>query len=407
VTSPKSREIVRHVIAATVGLTLIATPLVLVFWGCKEDSPKIFLDGPISNNDGGSGCDMIANKWRSQTLKAVAATGIGEELATFFGVWGASEKEIFAVGTRGKAISYNGTEWKSTTTPTTEMLTAVWGTAANDVWAVGFNGTVIQYDGAKWIDRSPGDILFVTTDGGVPKGDAAVGLRKNLWGVWATGTVDPNTKKGLTSDVFAVGDNGLILHFDNKLKLWSKGIPIYAGGTLATIQDQLNAVWGASPTAVFVAGNFGTILLGSKTRFDQHTTKTTKDLNGIWGRSSSEVYAVGNTGTILRYTGSATWTSVTGAPKQVLRAIWGPANNSSLTYVIGWDGTLLQLSGGPGFGNGATVDPFYCIVPSRRLEGIWGTLVPPPPPDSGADIGNTLVPAVWIVGSSGTVITGP
>ena len=116
---------------------------------------------------------------------------------------------------------------------------------------------------------------------------------------------------------------------------------------------------------------------------------------------------MGNTGTILRYTGGTTWAPVKGAPKQVLRAIWGPKNNSKLTYVVGWDGTLFQLSGGPTFQSGATVDPFYCVVPERRLEGIWGTLVPPPPPDSGVDIGNTLVPAAWVVGASGTMISGP
>ncbi len=402
-----NKELVRHAVAAVVGLTLVAAPLVVVFWGCKTERQKVFHDGPVIINDGGAGCDMIANNWTARTLKGAAATGVGDELATLFGVWGESEEAIFAVGTRGKAIIYDGKEWKNSDTKTTEMLTSVWGTAANDVWAAGFNGKVLHYDGKVWTDRSPGDILFTTVDGGVPKGDAAVGLRKNLWGVWASGKVDQTTGLGTTTDLFAVGERGLVLHFDNTKKLWSKGIPVTAGSAVTVIQDKLNAVWGTSPTNVFIAGNFGTILKGSKTGFQKHTTGLTKDLNGIWGRTGSELRGVGNTGTILRYTGGTKWASVKGAPKQVLRAIWGPKNNNKLTYVVGWDGTLFQLSGGPTFQGGVTIDPFYCVVPERRLEGIWGTMVPPPPPDSGVDIGNTLVPAAWVVGASGTVISGP
>jgi hypothetical protein len=403
----------RQVLSALFALTVIGAPIVLVVWGtfsCKEEEQAVDFAQITPADAGVRGCgDVGPFAWEAGMQKSAASLG-DAGLASLFGVWGASEKEIFAVGTGGKAIFYDGTEWKDQPTPTTENLTAVWGTTAKDVWAAGFNGTVIHFDGVDWKEHTPPDSVFYTGDGGAPTGDAAAALRRNFWGIWAAGTVT-------TDALYVVGDAGTVVYFDGKLKLWSDKIPVTGDGQPVKIHDQLNAVWGSSANKVYIAGNFGTVLIGSKSGLTVQDTKITKDLHGVWGRGDNEVYVVGTGGTVLQYRGGS-WKELSGenvsaAPKQVLRGIWGPANNAAITYIVGWDSTLLRMTGGPGFAEGANFDPYYCVIPEiHRLEAIWGTLVPGPMPDAGADFtlgdaGVPMVPAVWAVGASGMVISGP
>lgn len=403
---------------AALALALVAGPVVLAVQGCEETSATV--DGSVTVADVASAraCgDVGPFGWVPESQKATAINDAGE-LATLFGVWGTDENAVWAVGTGGTVIHYDGAQWIRQKTPTDVTLTAVWGTTEKDVWAVGHHGTVIHYDGTEWRDQSPPLLVFHTADGGPPSGDAAAEIKRNLWGVWATGKV-------YTEALYAVGDNGTVIYFDGKNKLWSDKIPVTAAGAAVRIQDQLSGVWGASASKVYIVGNFGTVLEGTKAGLTVQKTGITKDLHAVWGRSNSDVYAVGTSGTVL-HRGGGGWKALTGAPGQVLRGVWGPGNKSSTTYIVGWDGTLLRMTGGPTFSNGAHFDPFYCIKPGRRLEAIWGTLVPvtmfdgglPPPtpvgdagvPDlqvSPVDLGIPLVPLVWTVGASGTVIIGP
>jgi hypothetical protein len=401
-----------RIVSAALALALLLTPVLLVSQGCEETSQVEDGPAPLPDAGGSRACGDVGPFGWAPAVQG-SAKGDSGEASTLFGVWGASEKAIWAVGTAGKVLHYDGTEWKSQALPENVTLTSVWGTSETDVWAVGYAGKVFHYDGMEWKDHSPPDTVFVTTDGGVPTGDAGTALRRNLWGVWATGKV-------ATEALYAVGDAGLVIFFDGKLKLWSAKIPVTAGGKAVKVQDQLNGVWGTSMNKVYIVGNFGTILEGSRTGLAIQKTGITKDLHSVWGRSDNDVYAVGTGGTIL-HRRSGAWKPVAGAPKQVLRGVWGPSNMASITYVVGWDGTILRMSGGPGFSKGAQFDPYYCVVPGRRLEAIWGTLVPITMFDAGAigptedDLGatvidmgsNQMVPAVWVVGASGMVIAGP
>jgi hypothetical protein len=352
-------------------------------------------DWSLNIPDQGVGAlDAIPHHFKVVDLGDAATMGAGGEQANLFSVWGETAQAIFAVGSKGTVVFFDGQGWQAQTTPTKQDLTSVWGTSAKDVWAVGFSGTVLHYDGQSWQDQSPPVALFSTDDGGPPKGDAAVAARVNLWGVWATG-------KPTTQVLYAVGDRGLILRRTGAQ--WSR-VP-------SGVEDNLGGVWGASADQVFIVGGFGTILTGS-TSFSKASTGVSKTLWRVWGRSGSDVYVVGLSGTVLHFNGS-NWTKVDGAPKQFLRGIWGPANNAGVTYIVGWDGTLLRMSGGPSFASGATFAPFTGITPNR-LEGIWGTLVPGTPPDGGFGDGGVgdgggavLVPALWVTGTSGTIISGP
>ncbi len=50
----------------------------------------------------------------------------------------------------GLLLRFDGSEWSSEETGTTETLNAVHGSSANNVFAVGENGTILHRCGAGW-----------------------------------------------------------------------------------------------------------------------------------------------------------------------------------------------------------------------------------------------------------------
>jgi hypothetical protein len=372
--------------------SVLVSGLVLVLalaGGCKETT--VAPDASIPPPDvGAKNCDAPANNWQIVDIGTAPQLGDSGVTANLFGVWGDTPKSIFAVGSEGKVLFFDGKTWTTQKTPTVKELTSVWGTSAKDVWAVGFEGTVIHFDGVTWQDRSPPIDVFVEerTEAGLPKGDAAVKTRRNLWGVWAGGAT-------ATEALYAVGDHGLVLYL--KGNVWSR-VP-------SGVEDNLFGVWGSSVNKIYIAGDFGTILAGNNTAFTKASTGISKPLHRVWGRGDGDVWVVGLTGMILHSDGSA-WTQVAGAPKQYLKGVWGP-NNESTVYIVGIDGTLIRITGGAG---SPTVAGFNCVT-ARRLESIWGLMVPPPVVTTEAGVpvpkDGGLVPSIWIAGASGTIITGP
>jgi hypothetical protein len=195
--------------------SVLLLPLVLGLGGgaCKETTAAS--EARIAPPDAGAkNCDAPANNWRVADVGAAPQASDGGAVANLFGVWGDTPQSVFAVGSEGKVLFFDGKTWTSQATPTVNDLTAVWGTSAKDVWAVGFSGTVIHFDGVTWQDRSPPIDVFVDpSDAGPPKGDAGVKARRNLWGVWAGGAK-------ATDALYAVGDRGLVLYL--KGSVWSR-----------------------------------------------------------------------------------------------------------------------------------------------------------------------------------------
>jgi hypothetical protein len=107
---------------------------------------------------------------------------------TVYGLWGAAPDDVWAVGAvagrDGFIWHFDGERWAEVALPddlpvqqdgTLPALFKVWGRAADDVWAVGSHGLMLHYDGATWsiVPTGTDELLFTVT------GDAA--------GVWAVG----------------------------------------------------------------------------------------------------------------------------------------------------------------------------------------------------------------------------
>jgi hypothetical protein len=179
-----------------------------------------------------------------------------------------------------------------------------------------------------------------------------------LYGVWGNSS----------SDVFAVGERGAVLHYNG-----SGWIPTTSGTT-----NDLRGIW-ADSSYIYVVGTSGTIrrcAVGSTT-WSGMTSGTTAQLNGVWG-DSSYIYVVGESGTIRRCAvGSTTWSGMTSGTTAQLNGVWG---DSSYIYVAGESGTIRRCA------VGGTAWSAMTSVTTAQLNGVWG--------DSSY---------IYVVGASGTI----
>ncbi|MBN1374920.1 MAG: hypothetical protein JXA01_02060 [Dehalococcoidia bacterium] len=172
--------------------------------------------------------------------------------------------------------------------------------------------------------------------------DMSYGTINDLHGVWGSSA----------HDVFAVGDEGTILHYNGST--WS-------AMTSSTAND-LHGVWGSYASNVFAAGSGGTILHYNGSTWSSMTSGTANNLHGVWGSSGNDVFTVGDSGTIMHYNGS-TWSAVTSGTANNLNAVWG--SSCSNVFTVGDDGTILHYNGSSwsAMTSNTTAD----------LYGIWGS----------------------------------
>lgn len=151
-----------------------------------------------------------------------------------------------------------------------------------------------------------------------------------------------------SSEAFAVGANGTIIHYNGSS--WS----VMDSGTTET----LYGVWGTSANEnVFAVGANGTLLYFNGFSWSALDSGTTKTLYSIWGSSATDIYAVGDSGTITHY-GGETWSSSTSGTN-TLYSVWG--SSSTDVFYAGTSGTVL---------NGGSLMDTYA---TENLYSIWGT----------------------------------
>ena len=88
----------------------------------------------------------------------------------------------------------------------------------------------------------------------------------------------------------------------------------------------ISDIWGSSATDVFAVGNNGLILHYNGINWAPMNSGTTHALIGIWGRSATDVFAVGNNGLILHYNG-INWAPMNSGPTSQLFEVLGQLSN--------------------------------------------------------------------------------
>jgi photosystem II stability/assembly factor-like uncharacterized protein len=162
----------------------------------------------------------------------------------------------------------------------------------------------------------------------------------NLNGVWGSSA----------RDVFVVGDEGTILHYDGSV--W-KPMP-------SSTDQGLFATWGSSARDVYATGDNGTFLHYDGNVWFPQKSYPYVQLGAVWGASGSDVYFTADN-VIRHYDGNVF--RMSGDADAVLRALWGSSAND--VYATGDDGTFLHYDGNVWFPQKS--------YPYVRLGAVWGT----------------------------------
>ena len=187
------------------GVALVASSFV---WGC-----------------GGSSDEAVPGGSTAPTTSDAGALPLFPTSADLRAVWGSSRTDVWAVGTGGTIVHFDGRSWTLIPGGTTELLTGVAGTGPGDAWITGEEGSVLHWNGEAWSiatqdtdttllavwANGPADVWYAGIDwtggplgdgsgyilhwNGTDWADADVGAT-SLWAVWASGP----------DDVWIVGD---------------------------------------------------------------------------------------------------------------------------------------------------------------------------------------------------------
>jgi hypothetical protein len=259
--------------------------------------------------------------WNGSSWSGTAGlveAGTGGNAATFYTVWASGPGDIWLAGTTGAApllVHGDGTHWNLVSVPTSGTnpmrFQGIWGSGPNDVWIGAYrNGSLYHWDGVGWTRA-------VYADNGTTYIKSVTGVAKN--------------------DLYVVTDDPYLQHFD--------------GSTFTEVSAVAGAevVWATPAAGLWALADGGQLwhLLGST--WISYKPPGVYSVNAIWGDSPSSLWVAGATGTgggtltFWRFN-NGTWTVVPLPYEQSVFGISGPTNQSD-AIAVGGSGEIDLLTG--------------------------------------------------------------
>ncbi len=317
-----------------------------------------FFNG-FRNNQRPDGSYLIDYKvqWRS------LPSGTDQDLR---GVWGSAGTNVFAVGAGGTLLQYGGAAWTPTASPLPGVsLNGIHGTAQSNVFAVGDLSTLLHFNGSQW-DTMPRPLTWARQISVSANPDTTYVLQSTITALRSVWTGGP-------SSAFAVGDSCRLLSYngtewDTIPRPLVSATQVDSNGTTYVTQARithLRGVWGSSPTDVFAVGDSSLVLHFDGSNWSQMAIGDTTNFYAVWGTSSGNVLATGDNGVILRFDGAA-WHDMNSGTRRSLRAIWGTSAGD--VFAAGLGGEILHYDGNAG----GTWASMSSVSPSP-LRGVWGS----------------------------------
>lgn len=253
-----------------------------------------------------------------------------------------TNKGMFATSPNtGYGVSWGTRVWRSngtTFTPQTlpnafQALYAIWG-HGNTLITGGDNGAWYTHDGLKWTEGTspsgyPGfqDIHGLSDGGSIhagARGPKVLRLEDGGWSeVWSGGDTYSSEMWGIwvisENDIWAVGDDGVVVHWDGSQWATDHGPP--------NVTDHLTAVWASGPNDVWIVGRYGAAYHWDGSTWTTRAYPGVNFLWDVWGSPAGEVYAVGSSGTLVHWSGDAGWTQIATNETEALLGIWGSGEN--------------------------------------------------------------------------------
>jgi hypothetical protein len=267
------------------------------------------------------------------------------------GVAGTGPDHVLAAAAGGSVQQYAGARWiaDATGASTNAELTRALRFAGGETIAIGTSGAILEYDGATWVDRSLNTTRQLRTiwASSEEAADATVFIAADLSGLYR-GTFGGSFSNVSTSGVLAVWGTsaGDLWLGGNDSRIWraSQASP----GTWTLVHDggsgapDVRVIWGTSPSDIFAVGEAGLILHYDGATWSLMDTPTTSNLLDIWGTAPDNVFAVGREGALLHYNG-VEWRRMTSGTSENLLVLGATAAHD--IFAVGTNNTLLHYDG--------------------------------------------------------------
>lgn len=259
---------------------------------------------------------------------------------TLFGVTGTGGDDVFAVGTGGVIVRWDGKTWSRSSVSGRRLLRGLCDDPSSGLWVVGSGGTVLhRQDGVFREGPSPVTAdLSACAPGVLAVGAGGIALRAGSGGVQPLGSVAYPDLTSVTSlpdgHAWAVGLDGQVVEFrpDGQVVLTS----------VANGKD-LYAVQATSGVSVWAVGEAGIAVRFNGSIWLPKDTGTTSSLYGFFATGASRGLAVGAGGTALVLDAGAFAPVATGTPSDLFAVCLTSVDEGT---VVGAGGTILRWAGG-------------------------------------------------------------
>jgi hypothetical protein len=193
-------------------------------------------------------------------------------------IWGIDGNDIFAVGSSGDIVHWDGIQWEDMSYETLNRLLAVWGCAPDCFVAVG-EGMILQYDGSVWkLVYEPDAVLN---------------------SVWGSGS----------DDIYAVGEGGIICHYDGDL--WTSAV--YPG------LGNMQAIRGLSRDQIYILAydfnkHVSSIVQGKWSAWNPVDMRHMFVFFDLWSSTENQIWVCGDSGSLAIWNSSGTQPTPTPYP---------------------------------------------------------------------------------------------
>jgi hypothetical protein len=310
--------------------------LVLLSVGCGEDerlfnvfdAPPPVVEVPCTDTQ----------SWRE--IEAPVARGLGD-------LWGASVRELWAVGAVGTILRFDGERWMDATPNLTMVdLHAIHGSSNHEIWAVGRGGVALHWNGEAW-------------------SRVETGTSSDLIGVWS---LSPQ-------DAWIVGRDGA-RRFDGNAFSRPSGAP----------EEPLNGIWASGASDVWMVSDVAFHHFDGA-RFTRTEIAQAGLLASIWGVSKDRVWAIGHsTANVPGFAEleEGQWGFDAAPPRAIFFTIWSLDGNE--IFVGANDSSIFRRSKGEWcrehLGSIGATNSFFAFDTSR----IWAVGAKKGPTDQGLPI---------------------